>query len=250
MDKLLTRTFIPEVVKADPDSRRVTHKISDDSLDRMNDAIEPLGWETEAYQRNPVVLADHNYQIGSIIGKSVALKATKAGLFATTEFGEDGLGPQAFALVQSGLAKAWSVGFKSIDSHTVMQGVKAKCPRCKKTREQIIGEKDPDESGFVFGRHFVKQELLEYSLVAIPANPNAVSAAIQKGVVDPDSALTLFRPAVRSILEPDNARSRRLDAIRAVSELLAEAREPWRPSFSARRMTRAERLAQVQARLQ
>lgn len=190
------RSYSGGVIKVDKDSREVHHKISDSTMDRMNDVVETDGWLLDNFKQNPVVLADHRYSVGSIIGTASDVVSRRSGLFATTKFDEEGLGAAAFGLVQRGLAKAWSVGFRSKDVHSINQGLKMKCRRCKQMKQQIIGEKDEDEVGFFWGHHFTKQELVEYSLVAVPANPSAVMGMIAKGELDADEASFLFARTV------------------------------------------------------
>lgn len=154
---------VSRVVKMDEDARRVTHVISSARLDRGGRYIEQSGWQLKEYRANNVVLGDHDYGIASIIGNGHDVGVVKDELMATTEFGPEGLGPLAFRLVQSGMAKAWSVGWQGVKGHPISQGVADACAVC----EDLAGKTD-------WGYHYVKQALLEYSLVAVPANPDAV----------------------------------------------------------------------------
>lgn len=159
------------VVGLDEAKRQVTHVISTARLDRNNRMVEPSGWKLARYRANPVVLADHDYSIERIIGRG-DVKIEGDALMSTTEFAKDGLGNVAFRLVQAGLAKSWSVGWMGIKQHRI--GEVEDCERCK-----AAGKVD-------YGRHFVTQELLEYSLVAIPANPDAVLGLQQAGLLASD----------------------------------------------------------------
>lgn len=67
------------------------------------------------------------------------------------------------------------------------------------------------EKGALVGFRFTKQELLEYSLVAIPMNPDAVNNAIQCGV-SPESIKVLFRapsPAAAALDGANGSRRRK-----------------------------------------
>ena len=187
------RAFIPEIKRVDPESRMVTHLISDASIDRVGDMIEPLGWDLANYLKSPVVLADHSYEVKNIIGKATEVTKTKAGLFATTQFYDIGAGAAAYHLVADGFAKAWSVGFKPVMAHSVSEGSKAGCKSCEKARAAQVAKAGDDDAIYIRGRHFTEQELLEYSLVAVPANPNAVSAAMSKGATAEGLGIVMSR---------------------------------------------------------
>ena len=131
----------------------VTAVVSDESVDRDGDIIRAQGWQLDAFRALPVMLADHDYSIEKAIGRWRDIRIDGTQMIATAEYflnsGND-LAEKAFALAQRGLA-AFSVGFKTYPEHTVRL-----------------------ESG---GSEYRKQELLEISQVAIPANPHALAFA-------------------------------------------------------------------------
>jgi len=185
MSETIRRSYVARDVKIDTDKREVTHLISDATLDRQGDVIDPRGWDLTEFKRNPVVLLDHDYRIEKIVARSTGVKANSRGLFARTKFADTGLGAQAFDLIRHGLARAWSVGFHASEAHSLEAGAHAKCEVCKRVAK--TGDAKP------WGKHFVKQELVEYSLVAVPANPSAVLSYVkQRGF-----ARELFRHAKR-----------------------------------------------------
>ena len=168
-----------KVIAIDVDQRRITHVISTGRLDRGNRIVEPAGWKLANFKRAPRVLADHDYSIERVIGTGHDLKVVDVprigeALVATTQFAEEGLGEVAFRLASNGIVNSWSVGWIGLKSHRI--GELDECERCDETH-------DVD-----FGRHFVTQELLEYSLVAIPANPDAVNGLLAAGLVSKGSA--------------------------------------------------------------
>lgn len=193
--RALTRiSFVPEIKAIDVDQRTITHLISTASIDRAGDMVEPLGWDLANFKRNPVVLADHSYTIDRIIGRAENVEASKEGLTATTRFDDLGLGAQAFRLISEGFLKAFSVGFKPKIAHSVRAGVNAKCERCEVARDSQVEGKSPEEIERVFirGTHFIEQELLEYSAVAVPMQPDAVLNAIKSGIIDRDAVPIFF----------------------------------------------------------
>jgi hypothetical protein len=185
----------PEIKGIDRENRRVTHLISTDSEDRVGDVVEVDGWDTRSYMKNPVVLRDHSYNTDSVIGRAVSVKKTREGLMATTEFAPSEVGQQAFDLVASGFIRAWSVGFRSLDRHSVPDGRKQKCPKCTKRFKDQAARLGKDEGDYFYvsGAHHTKQELLEYSLVAIPMNQDIVMQAIQRGFVSEPNASLFFK---------------------------------------------------------
>jgi hypothetical protein len=152
---------VSRIVKMDEDARRVTHVISTARLDRGGRYIEQSGWQLGEYRANNVVVGNHDYELKSMIGNGVDVGVVNDELQATTEFGPEALGPLAFRLVQSGMAKAWSVGWSGVKAHQI--GSESECEVCAKLQKKTD-----------WGYHFVKQTLLEYSLVVVPANPDAV----------------------------------------------------------------------------
>lgn len=124
-------------------------------LDRQREKISADAWERpgwrglDAYRRNPVILAAHRYDsLDHVIGRALDVRATAAGLEADIRFNDTPNGRLAHQLVAAGDLRGVSVGFVSHAS-----------------------EPDPVDRGVVVHR---TAELLEVSVVAIPANPEAL----------------------------------------------------------------------------
>lgn len=159
----LRRAFSNSVIKSiDNEKRTIEFIISTAAADRYGDIIEVSGWDLRNYKANPVVLFGHNSSIPPV-GK--ALKTWKDGsaLRSVAEFMSRDLSVFAdsiFRMFQEGYLRAVSVGFKPLKW------------------EQLKDEQgDP-----TWAYRFTKQELLEFSAVPIPANPEALIAARQKGI--------------------------------------------------------------------
>ena len=147
-----------EVKSVDVENGTVTAVVSDESVDRDGDIIRVVGWQLEAFRALPVMLADHEYSIEKTIGKWKDIRIEGTQLIGTAEYflnAGNELAEHAFALAQRGLA-AFSVGFKTYPEHTSRL-----------------------DTG---GSEYKKQELLEISQVAIPANPHALAFAKQISV--------------------------------------------------------------------
>jgi hypothetical protein len=142
-----------DVKAVDVTAGTVTAVVSDESVDRDGDIIRAQGWQLDAFRALPIMLADHDYSIEKTIGKWRDLRIEGTQMIGTAEYflntGNE-LADKAFALAQRGLA-AFSVGFKTYPEHTIRL-----------------------ETG---GNEYRKQELLEISQVAIPANPHALAFA-------------------------------------------------------------------------
>ncbi len=150
-------------VKANGDLRTFT--ISSGAEDREGDVLEPTGIVTTAYMRNPVVLWAHDYY-SPPIGKTVgAIRATMDGkLRADVTFAPSAFAQEVKTLVDAGFIKAASVGFSPL----------------------LPGEPRYNAEGWQSGLRYTSWELLEWSICAVPANPDALAlAAKAKGLQVP-----------------------------------------------------------------
>jgi HK97 family phage prohead protease len=134
---------------------------TDETLDRYNEVIKITGWDTKNYLANPVVPDCHNYDsVARILGRTVSLTIADGQMVNRVEFCLDNpLGAMAYKMAKGQFIKSESVGFIPL--------------------EWIAGKAgEPD-------RTFTKQELLEISLVVVPANPGAtVGLALKSGAID------------------------------------------------------------------
>jgi HK97 family phage prohead protease len=139
-----------EVRALDDQPNTIEAVISDATMDRAGDVVEQSGWQLDSYKKNPVVLWAHDSSIPPI-GKAVDVRVSAGKLRATTLFATTPLAQEVFQLYRGGFLRSFSVGFKPLAFRPIR-----------------------DDDGNVTGFRFMKQELLEYSAVSIPANPNAV----------------------------------------------------------------------------
>src|SRR5579884_4075016 len=171
-------TAVHLTAKSNPDGvptvRRATFTISTGDVDREGDTIDPNGWDLENYRKNPVVLFGHDYK-SLPIAKAIDVHVTPRGLVATAEFPPPGVHPQAdqvWGLMQFGLLNATSVGFRPIER-----------------------EYDHQRKGW----NYLRQELLEFSIVPVPANANALLAASKAGL-----PVALLKDWARGILADES----------------------------------------------
>jgi len=133
--------------------------LSDETPDRLGDVIMASGWQLDNFMRNPVALFNHTPSF--VIGKWSNLKVINKELRGHLELAPAGTSEridEIRKLVDAGILRAVSVGFRSIESKPI---------------------KSDDPWG---GQTFVKHELVETSLVSVPANPNALAVAKQLNI--------------------------------------------------------------------
>jgi HK97 family phage prohead protease len=144
----------------DAAARKVRFVFSDGSVDRMGDTIDPKGWVVDSYLKNPVVLWAHD-SLSPPIGRASNLLIEDMRLCGDVEFAAAevyGFADLIFRLLQAKFLNAGSVGFLPLDYSWSSD----------KERE--------------FGIDFKAQELLEYSIVPVPANANALAEARKSGI--------------------------------------------------------------------
>ena len=130
--------------------------LSDETLDRMGDVIIASGWQLEAFNKNPIALFNHNPSF--VIGSWRNLRVHESRLRGHLQFAPKGTSEridEIRRLVDAGILKAVSVGFRELES-------------------EPIKDAEGKRTG---GYRFLKQELVETSLVSVPANPNALALA-------------------------------------------------------------------------
>lgn len=172
-DGVVRKQFVAEIKGMDDDddnSRKVQFTISTGDRDREGDIIDPKGWELENYLRNPVVLFAHDSRRPPV-GRAIEVNLHDDRLVAVAEFMPpdvdiSGFSETIYRMVKSGYLNATSVGF---------------LPKEWKLIKEKLGE-DEDSDLVVTGIHFLKHELLEFSVVPIPANPNALIGASKSGI--------------------------------------------------------------------
>ena len=151
--------------------------MSDGSVDRMGDVIEPGGWQLDRFRKNPVALFSHDPSFP--IGRWTDVGVRRGELTGRLELME----PVSERLreihtaVKAGVLRAVSVGFHS-DSF------------------EPLGKS---------GLRFTEAELVECSLVSVPANPNALAMAKALGLSRETRALIFGEHAGRDRREASRA---------------------------------------------
>lgn len=160
-----SRSYTEALTDVSDDERTATFVASDETVDRYGDIVSLDGWDLKNFRRNPVFLWMHShYQpIGQV--KKIGVEGDK--LLATVRFfdaGDSKLADDLWRLVKKRKLRAVSVGF-TVNSDEDIEPIR-------------------DENERVTGYRFLRQELLELSMVSVPANPNALQVARSLGLPD------------------------------------------------------------------
>jgi HK97 family phage prohead protease/HK97 family phage major capsid protein len=137
--------------------------LSDETPDRYGDVISADGWTLDNFKKNPIALFGHNssFPIGNWQGLHVKDGALR-GHLQLAPAGTSERIDEIRKLVEAGILRAVSVGFVPIEKKTM----------------------DSKADDFFGPFKYLKQELVETSLVSIPANPNALAIAKSLKVSD------------------------------------------------------------------
>ena len=156
-DVLLAKTYTPDSIKSDIPNRQVAFTLSTGAVDREKDTLNPAGWDFEAYRKNPVILWAHEGK-SLPIGRAVSTRAEGGVVLSVHEYVPAEVNPFAdtvFKMIAGGFLKAVSPGFRP-------------------NEWEINTERG--------GVDFKSQELLEQSIVPIPANADALRHAKDAGI--------------------------------------------------------------------
>jgi hypothetical protein len=165
--------------------RQMRFVASDETVDRYGDVIVAKGWQLDAFKTNPVLLLDHQADAEHIVGNVTDIQVTGKRLIATATIADFKDDPAlkdskirettdtVWALLQNKILRAVSVGF-TVNSYDDI--------------ERILD----DEGEPTGGVRYLKPELLELSIVAIPANPNAL--ALSRSLEIPETILNRVMP--------------------------------------------------------
>ncbi len=158
--KLIKKQYVAKV-DTDSEERTVTAVISSAAIDRDQEILVPRGADLTNFLKNPVVLWAHDHSMPAI-GKALFIAVKGRKIVAKVKFASTEFASEIFTLFKEGVLNAFSVGFKPTKSHTPTPKEIAKNP----------------ELAEVF-RIFDEWELLEFSPVNVPANPEALATAVK-----------------------------------------------------------------------
>jgi len=142
--------------------RQIRVTAASGKADRTGDIVVIDGIELANYKKNPIILWAHDHY-GLPIAKAVDMGVENGKLvmlleFATKEIYE--FADTVYKLVKGGFLKGVSIGARVLDAEWIL---------------------DDDEE--IIGRKFNKLELLELSVVPIPADSKALITAVKSGAI-------------------------------------------------------------------
>jgi HK97 family phage prohead protease len=159
-----------------PEDRSIKFVISTHAVDRDGDKVDPTGWHLASFMKNPVVCWSHDY-FTPPIARATEIKIDGDKLVAVAQFAPPDVHPFAetvYQLLKQGFLTGASVGFKPV----------------KWTY-------DEERKGFDFS----EQELLEFSVVPVPSNAEALLEA--RGTVNTEPMRQWAIKAMEMFEEPD-----------------------------------------------
>ena len=142
----MNKTYLKGYIKKAQEEELYEFIASTASVDRQGDSIDQSGWELDNYLKNPVILFAHNYS-ELPIAKAVEVVNAGSSLIIKIQFASEEANPKAQQikkLVDEGILNTTSVGF-------------------------IQKERN--------GNIITRAELLEVSIVPVPANQDALRLA-------------------------------------------------------------------------
>lgn len=154
---------------------------STSSFDRDGESIKQEGWDLSNFKQNPVLLVGHNYQEFPV-GKATEIAVENNQLVFRAVFSEaTQKAKEAYQLVKEGILSAFSVGF-------------------------IPREYDSNDSKII-----TKAELLEISLVPVPANPEAIVLAKSFAKANEIANYIVKNFLVEDVIDPDISEKKEAD---------------------------------------
>ncbi len=179
---VLFRAAPAEIIPVDVADKDVfKFVITTNNVDRYSDVVEPSGGDFTNYKKNPVFLFNHISGADLMpIGKSLSLETTATGVISESKIHTiTQLSREALEMVRQGYLQAISIGFMPTEWENL-----------------------PAEKGsWCEPRKYTKWELLEKSLVNVPANPYCliengyitdIRKCMENGVLPADSAMVKY----------------------------------------------------------
>ncbi|MDP2275295.1 MAG: hypothetical protein Q8K32_31405 [Archangium sp.] len=175
--------------------------VSDESVDRYNTTFSADGWETRNFEANPVLLWCH--QAGEEpIGKASVIRDKGGTLKANCEFFTADLNPRADRIL------------RMIDA-----GVLAVSHRFEPLEYKYNLDRESSGDGWYPPIDYLRQELLEISIVTVPGNANALPL---RNFTDPEDLRLIAEAAMVRSFEPPRVEVKKLRAAAVAARAAAE----------------------------
>ena len=164
----ITKLFNTKATSINEATKTVTFRISDNKPDRMGEIVDQKSWVFKSYMKNPIVLWGHDpSEPENVLGTAATLSVADNGAHTDADITFDtSINPKAelvFNQIKAGTLKTVSVGFIN---------------HSEEYKDDIPVLKD--------------NELLEISVVPIPANPRAIALSLKEGTLSRKDAKWLI----------------------------------------------------------
>lgn len=170
--------------------------------DSYNEVVIPTGADLSRYNRNPVVLLNHNYS-ELPIGKCTEINVTDKGLEAFGFIAKSQKCDEIWSLMKQDIIRAWSIGYYPIEAATrpgkYGYGWTEQVD-WEKTKKMLMSKYGIDADALGVDIITTKWHMLEFSLTPVPSNPGTLSTGIGKsfdGELKPDK---IFAPQTPNIV--------------------------------------------------
>ena len=165
---VLRKHYVADEIReiGDADDRVLSFTIATNVIDRHGDRVDPAGFRLDAYRANPVVLFAHDTRQPPIARtrdiqvSGGRLKADAQFMDAAMDRYRGGFADSVYRMLKGGFLQATSVGFRPVEF------------------ERLRDEGGEATDGILFKT----QDLLEFSIVPVPANPQALIEARSAGI--------------------------------------------------------------------
>lgn len=158
-----------------------TFVLSDETVDSVGDIIDAKGWDLSRFKgaiSNPIALFNHNHNEPIGVWENVKIDGTRLiGQLRLALEGTSETVDKVRRLIAQGMLVAVSVGFRPL-------------------------KWEPIENSREGGYRYQRQQLLECSVVSVPANPSAIRIRSINPGLSQDEAEQLLAEAVRANLVP------------------------------------------------
>ena len=178
------------------------------TLDRYNDVVEPSAFRESIkknYKKNPIILFQHKDD--RPIGKATFMSIDEKGLYIEAMIVDDEIEPK----IKAGILKTFSIGYLPLKTAYFDGEGNELDPTSAEDRQKIWFDSDVK-------RVIKKVDLVENSIVSVPANPDAVFTLAK-------SVKSFFNNESKKLEELYNLKNNNMKAKNLLNEEIKEIKE-------------------------
>ncbi|BAS17623.1 conserved hypothetical protein [Arthrobacter sp. Hiyo8] len=168
----INKLFNIDIKSVDEQARTITFCFSDNQLDRQGEIVDQASWDVKNYMNNPLILWGHDpSENENVLGQGISLDLNNNGKsYITAQFDDAATNPKADTIFRQLVKRTLRCVSAGFINHTW------------DVQDDVPILKD--------------NELLEVSVVAIPANPRAIALEYKSGEISTKTA-TWLRDSMR-----------------------------------------------------